>query len=240
MGTPEDINNALNQGAGIEASMLGQKFNIYRFNELIYTNIPVYVERSNDRKAIEAAISLRNIMLVHLKMDGKYVQPGDVIQGADATDRFVVASKRLLRPIIGYRTDTPVTIRRPVQPSQITNPDTSIEPYSGIEKPKAHWLTYNSTTNLYAFQDPTTPGISEAVVYAGRSQLNYTGSTLTFKLPTDTRTTRWIFVMEIFPGVKIQEGDHVIYDNDHYEVYSVDKQIAGFNGQILSCDLVKP
>jgi hypothetical protein len=240
MSTFDDVQKAIAQGNGISASILGQSFQVFRNRNLIIPSLPAIVTRSNDRKSIEAALSLRNLVLMELVVDFTKILPGDVLQGADPTDRYVIASIRPMKKVIAYRTETPVTIRRPNQPVQVTSPDNHIEPYSGIQEAKNYWLTYTPSSNTYAFQDPTTSGISEIQLYAGLSQINYTGSETPFKLPTDTRTTRWVFVIELLNGAPIVEGDHIRVGTDNYEVYGIDTQIAGFHGQILSCDKKRP
>jgi hypothetical protein len=237
MGTPEDIQKALHQGAGIEAEILGQKFNVYRNKNLLIPEFPIVVKRTNSRTDIEAAISFRNIVLVELTMDGSEIKVGDELVGVDdPNDRYFVASMRPRRHIIGFRAESLIVIRRPTQPVADSG---DIDPYSQVVEAENYKLTYDQTTDLYSFQEPD-EDITDAVIHAGVSQVNYTGSTTPFKLPTDTRTTRWVFVLPILAGVTLQEGDIVTFNGDDFMVYGVDKQSAFFNGQLLSADLLRP
>jgi hypothetical protein len=240
MALNDEIQSAIDEGRGYQAEILGKPFDVYRKNEKIYNRFPVHIKgRLSDRRALEAAVSLRNIVLMELVCDGTHLKEADVLQGDVSEDRYVIASMRDLKPIIGYRTDLSITLRRPVQPNTVPDPDTNIRPYSGRKKVTDYVLTYNTTTNLYSFVEPD-DDVTIAHVYAGKSQMNYSGSNTPMKLPLDTRITRWVFIMELLPGVDIRESDYIVLDGQDYQVYSIDKQRIGLNGQVIYADLMRP
>lgn len=240
MSQSDEIQKAIDQGRGYEAEFLGQTFDIYRNNELIFTEVPVLVKgRMSSRRAVESAVSLRSIVMMEMVCDATNLEEGDVFQGEASGDRYVLSTKRPLQPVIAFRTELPITLKRPVQDDTPVAPGSNKRPYAGRREATDYVLTYDTVTNEYSF---TAPGddVEAATVYAGKSQLNYTGAVTPLKLPLDTRITRWAFAMEILPGITIKEADYIVSGEDTFQVYSVDEQIQGFNGQVVYADLVRP
>lgn len=226
------IERSVYRGRGIEADKLGSPYDVYRNNELIIPRLPVLVRRTTKRDNILAAVSLRDVVFVELVCDCTNLLPGDVLRGVSPDDRYVLSTKDFNKPTIGYRCESPVTMRRPTQGA--SDPQ-NVRPYGGRKASTDQILVYNASTNLYSF---ASSGVA-ATIYAAKSRIGYSGSNPSFKLPEDVRLSRWTFILELLPGVKIEENDYITLDGDDYMVVSVDKQVAGFYGQAIFCDLVR-
>lgn len=226
------IDSKIQRGKAKEASKLGLLFDVYRKGILYDPRIFMRPERLTQKEALEAAVSLRDIIFMDLICDATRYMPGDVFVGENPNDRYVLSFKWPAKSNVGYRCELPLTIQRPTQDEPGND---NVAPYGGQLVTTNLNLVCDPNTRVYSF----TTG-QAATVYASKARTGYGGQNPPSKLPLDVRESQWVFTTEIFPGAPIEINDILNFDGETYQVQAVDKQIAGFTGQILYCNLKRP
>lgn len=207
-------------------------FDVYRNNTLLTPRIYMRPQRVTKKDLVEASIAIGNILFMDLICDATDFLPGDVFVGENSIDRYVFSFKWPAKNNLGYRCDLPVTIQRPTQAEPNVN---NVAPYGGQLTNTNLNLVYDAGTHLYSFSTGTATS-----VYCAKSRTGYGGPMPPSKLPLDVKESQWMFVMEILPGVTLKINDILIFEDEQYQVQAIDKQISGFRGQLLYCNLKRP
>lgn len=252
-GTMPLIDSAIQIGRGAAAAVLGQTYDVYRLGASTggsvvtgvpqFTAYPARVRRSTMKVAIENAFF--DALIYESTSDNRALVLQDVLvqTGYENDDSiFTFAQARPTRETIFVRTESAVTITRPIPPAGAAAQQPLAGPvatlgWGGIDKTNEQVLTL--VNGLYAFDGLTA---TPAVVYCGLQPLNRIKDTSTStpagKMPTALYREHFVIYIPDLPGIMLNELDRINFPNsDRYEValYHTSNQ-TGLTGYICVCE----
>lgn len=252
-----EIDEAIQEGRGAAASVLGQTYNVFRLGPTsnvsvisgtpVYTDYPVRIRKST-KVAIENASF--DLLAFTSTTDNRFLQIGDFLveSGYEAEEGnvFVVAQIRPTRETIIVRVESASAIQRPTPyggsaAEQPVTPGQCIvaDGYGGITPFNREQLSL--TNGVYAFFQPgaidprTKQPAVQASVPIGIQPRSRTRDRREPDLPTRIAESEFYMYVPQLPGVEIVEMDVIkAAHEDNYEcrgVYTSDD--AGLHGFVV-------
>jgi hypothetical protein len=244
------IDQAIQQGRGAAAAVIGQTYNVQRMSGTtnvsisstspIYTNQPAKITRTTSKVNVENQIF--ELIAFEFLLDNRLLQIGDLLTEtgyeAEALDVFTVASIRPLKPTICMRTEQNVTISRPTpqagqaaqQPSQGGGTIVT-SGWSGVWKEDDLIMTL--TGGLYGFS--SNQNSTPAQIQVGLSPNSRVKDGNTLGVPTEQYRDQFVIYCPMLPGEQLNELDRFNFGNsDRYETMKVYTSAqTGLAGQIV-------
>lgn len=256
LGSTGIINDAIAQGRGAAAAVLGQSFDVRRMdanttgsvssNDPVLTGLPARIRRTTSKVMIEnttfdalvynAMVDERQLQLQDLLTE---TGPGPYTDGG----HFTFVQHRVTRETLWIRTESNCTITRPWPAAgrsdqQPVSGATETMGWGGTTKQGEQILTL--TNGAYAFEDAATA--TPATIYCGLQPMNKIGdtsrSTAAGKIPTAIYRERFCIYIPDLPGVMVNELDRInAPSTDRYEIMLYHSSDAiGLTGIIAICE----
>lgn len=248
LGTLSQLDQAIQAGLGVVASVTGQPMDVYRLGPTTTNSIvtgtptlasfPVALRETTVKAALENTIFALQAFIADC--DDRPLELGDalVTTGYESDGgTFYVARRRPMQELILMRAEQNAFVSRTMtragavsqqptgSPRAVSMPD-----YGGTFKPIEQTLTL--TDGLFSFS--TTPGATPASVPCGLQPHTRIRDASQPKLPTALYREQFFAYLPLLPGEQINELDRLNFSNsDRYEVMSVySSDQVGLNGYI--------
>lgn len=256
LGATKIINDAIAQGRGAAAAVLGQSFDVRRLdgttnssvssNDPVLTGLPARIRRTTSKVMVENATF--DLLVYNATVDERQLQLQDLLTEtgpAPYTDggHFYFVQHRVTRETLWIRAESNCTITRPWPPSgrmdqQPNAGAREVKGWGGPTKSGEQVLTL--TNGMYAFgnADDAMP----ATVYCGLQPMNKIGDTskssAAGQIPTALYRERFCIYVPDLPGVVLNELDRINGpNNDRFEVmlyHNTDE--IGLTGYVAICE----
>lgn len=253
LGTMPLIDGAIQQGRGVIGAVLGQTYNVQRLTSSVSgsitnsppvaTKFPARIRRTTKKVAIENAFF--DLLIYEVKCDNRSLLLGDVFTetgyGNDG-GIFTLVQKRPTRETLWMRTESAVTITRPMPAGgaaaqQPISGSTIAPGYGGVSKAGEWVMTLED--GLYDF---TANAANPAVIPCGYQPLNRirdgAANAAAGMLPTELYREHFVIYVPVLPGERISELDRLNFPNsDRYQVALLfTTEQTGLSGYICICE----
>jgi hypothetical protein len=225
------------QAGGIEASLSGQGFDLYRLSNTTppggilsgspLMNVNAIMERTTSRKVVDSAVF--DLPVYQGVADARVLQLGDVLKETVGTVRYTGAAYTFVQrrpneiPVF-IATNKLCTIARSLAGAgrfdqQPTSGPTAASSYLGVSEASEWFLTLEAGT--FAFAQSGTPVAVLCGLQPNARVRDAARDSAAGLMPSDLPIAQFIAYVPVLPGAALQETDILYCGTDRYDVRKV-------------------